>query len=101
MCHCFDLGISSSSTGCDEYSFNKRVRFGVLLRALTNDGALRRNEEGSLGIFEAAPDDEDEEPTDLETLEPRERVGKYLSWHIRRQVSIGVFSTFGLGLPPH
>ncbi|KAF9011641.1 TrkH-domain-containing protein, partial [Hymenopellis radicata] len=49
------------------------------------------NEEGSLGIFEAPPDDEDEEPADLDKYEPRERVGKYLSWHLRRQVSIDIW----------
>ncbi|KAF4568438.1 hypothetical protein EYR40_010154 [Pleurotus pulmonarius] len=44
-------------------------------------------EERSLGVFEAPPADEDEEPGDLEALPPRERVGKYLDWHLRRQVS--------------
>ncbi|KAJ8516990.1 hypothetical protein ONZ45_g5757 [Pleurotus djamor] len=44
-------------------------------------------EERSLGVFEAPVDDEDEEPTNLEALPPRERVGKYLDWHLRRQVS--------------
>lgn len=49
------------------------------------------NEEPSLGVFEAAVEDEDEEPAleELEKFEPRQRVGKYLGWHLRRQVSIG------------
>lgn len=46
-------------------------------------------EERSLGVFEAPPADEDEEPGDLETLPPRERIGKYLGWHLRRQVANG------------
>ncbi|KAG9217695.1 hypothetical protein CCMSSC00406_0003616 [Pleurotus cornucopiae] len=44
-------------------------------------------EERSLGVFEAPPPDEDEEPGDLENLPSRERVGKYLDWHLRRQIS--------------
>lgn len=46
-------------------------------------------EERSLGVFEAPPPDEDEEPGDLENLPSRERVGKYLDWHLRRQISNG------------
>ncbi|KAJ8488399.1 hypothetical protein ONZ45_g13966 [Pleurotus djamor] len=44
-------------------------------------------EEKSLGIFQVPPDEKDQEPTNLESLPPRERVGKYLDWHLRRQVS--------------
>ncbi|RDB17612.1 Low-affinity potassium transport protein [Hypsizygus marmoreus] len=41
-------------------------------------------EERSLGIFEAP---EGDLADNLETLEPRERVGKYLGWHLRQQLS--------------
>jgi len=47
-------------------------------------------EERSLGVFEAPPDDEDEEPNDINNLKTRrERIGRYLGWHLRRQMSIG------------
>lgn len=47
-------------------------------------------EERSLGIFEPPPDAEDEEPDDITKLPSRrERVGRYLGWHLRRQMSIG------------
>ncbi|KAF8576740.1 TrkH-domain-containing protein [Ramaria rubella] len=46
-------------------------------------------EEQSLGIFEAPPDDEDEEP-ELSGSR-RERLGKYLHWHLRRQLSIDIW----------
>lgn len=45
-----------------------------------------RYEERSLGIFEA-PLGEIKE--DLATLPSRERVGRYVNWHLRRQLSIG------------
>ncbi|KAH6904402.1 potassium transporter [Coprinopsis sp. MPI-PUGE-AT-0042] len=48
-------------------------------------------EERSLGVFEAPPDDEDEEPSDLQKLERTERVGKYVGWHLRRQMSIDIW----------
>jgi len=42
-------------------------------------------------VFEKPPDQEDEEPDDLGKLESRrERVGRYVGWHLRRQMSIGV-----------
>lgn len=47
---------------------------------------LFRYEERSLGIYEN-PEDSDDEP-DLSGT-PRERIGKYLNWHLRRQLSIG------------
>jgi hypothetical protein len=47
-----------------------------------------RYEERSLGIFEA-PLGEIKE--DLAKLPSRERVGRYVSWHLRRQLSIGVY----------
>ncbi|KAJ7166638.1 TrkH-domain-containing protein [Mycena filopes] len=46
-------------------------------------------ESESLGVFEEPPPDEDEEPTNLESYEPRERVGRYLLWHLHREMSIG------------
>ncbi|KAK0433448.1 potassium transporter [Armillaria borealis] len=50
-------------------------------------------EEGSLGVFEAPPLDEDEfedkdkELGSPEDQEPRQRVARYLGWHLRRQMS--------------
>ncbi|PBK92420.1 TrkH-domain-containing protein [Armillaria gallica] len=50
-------------------------------------------EEGSLGVFEAPPPDEDEfedkdkELGSPEDQEPRQRVARYLGWHLRRQMS--------------
>ncbi|KAK0497879.1 potassium transporter [Armillaria luteobubalina] len=50
-------------------------------------------EEGSLGVFEAPPLDEDEfedkdkELGNPEDQEPRQRVARYLGWHLRRQMS--------------
>jgi len=49
-------------------------------------------EERSLGVFEAPPDDEEEDPEigDLTKVKSRkERVGRYVSWHVRKQMSIG------------
>ncbi|THU84430.1 TrkH-domain-containing protein [Dendrothele bispora CBS 962.96] len=48
-------------------------------------------EEKSLGIFEPPPEDEDEEPSDLGKRAPRQRVGRYLGWHLRRQMSIDIW----------
>ncbi|KAJ7157872.1 potassium transporter [Mycena crocata] len=48
-------------------------------------------ESESLGVFEEPPDEEDEEPENLEKLEPRERVGRYLLWHLDRQMSIDIW----------
>ncbi|KAF7302800.1 Potassium transporter [Mycena kentingensis (nom. inval.)] len=45
----------------------------------------------SLGVFEEPPAEEDEEPTDLDNYEPRERVGRYLLWHLERQMSIDLW----------
>jgi hypothetical protein len=47
-----------------------------------------RYEERSLGIFEA-PLEEIKE--DLAKLPSRERVGRYVNWHLRRQLSIGPY----------
>ncbi|KDR65851.1 hypothetical protein GALMADRAFT_162346 [Galerina marginata CBS 339.88] len=49
-------------------------------------------EERSLGVFEAPPDDEDEEPADLDRIPSgKERVGRYIGWHLRRQLSIDIW----------
>ncbi|KAJ7662917.1 cation transport protein-domain-containing protein [Mycena rosella] len=48
-------------------------------------------ESESLGVFEEPPDEEDEEPANLETFEPRERIGRYLLWHLDRQMSIDIW----------
>ncbi|KAF7302799.1 Potassium transporter [Mycena kentingensis (nom. inval.)] len=48
-------------------------------------------ESESLGVFEEPPDEEDEEPEDLQKYEPRERVGRYLLWHLERQMSIDIW----------
>ncbi|KAF8888456.1 potassium transporter [Gymnopilus junonius] len=49
-------------------------------------------EEKSLGVFEAPPDDEDEEPADLSQIPSgKERVGRYIGWHLRRQLSMDIW----------
>jgi len=49
-------------------------------------------EERSLGVFEAPPVDENDEPNDLHSLPSRkERIGRYLGWHLRRQMSIDIW----------
>ncbi|KAF9458719.1 cation transport protein-domain-containing protein [Collybia nuda] len=45
-------------------------------------------EEKSLGVFEPPEGDITE---DLDKLEVRERVGKYVGWHLRRQLSIDIW----------
>jgi hypothetical protein len=50
----------------------------------------RRYEEKSLGVFEENPE-EDQEPSMEGTGSRRDRIGKYLGWHIRRQLSYGEF----------
>ncbi|KAJ7147212.1 potassium transporter [Mycena filopes] len=45
----------------------------------------------SLGVFEEPPPEEDEEPTNLDSLAPRERIGRYLLWHLDRQMSIDIW----------
>jgi len=60
------------------------------LRVVSFISSLDSYEERSLGVFEAPPDDEDEEPNDINGLKTRrERIGRYLGWHLRRQMSIG------------
>ncbi|KIY66946.1 TrkH-domain-containing protein [Cylindrobasidium torrendii FP15055 ss-10] len=51
------------------------------------------NEEPALGIYEAPEEDLEEEPAldELEKFEPRQRVGKYLGWHLRKQMSIDLW----------
>ncbi|KAI4519038.1 TrkH-domain-containing protein [Schizophyllum commune Loenen D] len=52
-------------------------------------------EERSLGVFEAPEEDDDDEPDvvdqDMRELAPRERVGRYVGWHLRRQVSVDIW----------
>ncbi|KAJ7788931.1 potassium transporter [Mycena olivaceomarginata] len=48
-------------------------------------------ESESLGVFEEPPAEEDEEPADLDKFEPRERIGRYLKWHLDRQMSIDIW----------
>ena len=48
-------------------------------------------EEKSLGVFEASPEDEDEEPNLDEKQPRRERIGKYFSWHLRRQLAFDIW----------
>jgi hypothetical protein len=50
-------------------------------------------EERSLGIFEEPPEDLSE-PNNLPSIMGRrDRIGKYLGWHLRRQLSNGEFDT--------
>lgn len=50
-------------------------------------------EERSLGVFEEPDEDDDEEPTDIGKLKTRrERIGRYVGWHWRKQMSIGSFA---------
>lgn len=51
----------------------------------------RSYEEKSLGVFEEAPADEDEEPTLGENVSRSERIGKYVGWHLRRQVAFDIW----------
>lgn len=45
-------------------------------------------EEKSLGIYEEPPEEEEEEPNNLPPLlKRRDRIGKYVGWHLRRQLS--------------
>ncbi|KAJ3727343.1 potassium transporter [Lentinula guzmanii] len=48
-------------------------------------------EEQSLGVFEAQPEEVEEEPTDFGNLGPRQRVGRYIGWHLHRQLSIDIW----------
>ncbi|KAL1746627.1 cation transport protein-domain-containing protein [Schizophyllum fasciatum] len=52
-------------------------------------------EERSLGVFEAPEEEEEDEPDvidqDMRELAPRERVGRYVGWHLRRQVSVDIW----------
>jgi len=49
-------------------------------------------EERSLGVYDMTPEAEDEEPEGLERIpDRRERLGKYLYWHVRRQMSIDIW----------
>ncbi|KAI0761664.1 TrkH-domain-containing protein [Trametes elegans] len=48
-------------------------------------------EEKSLGVFEATPEEEEEEPNLDEKQPRRERIGKYFGWHVRRQLAFEVW----------
>ncbi|KAI0638942.1 TrkH-domain-containing protein [Trametes polyzona] len=48
-------------------------------------------EEKSLGVFEASAEDEDEEPNLDEKQPRRERIGKYIGWHLRRQLAFDIW----------
>ena len=84
--------LSVSHTGRTEYSLDKRVRHCTSLLSLIDMLTTRLSsyEEQSLGVFEAGPADEDEEP-DLEKAPQRERIGKYFGWHLRRQVAFDIW----------
>jgi hypothetical protein len=49
-------------------------------------GSIHRYEERSLGVFKAPVGDIEE---GLEKLPSRERIGRYIGWHIRHQLSMG------------
>ncbi|KAF8647560.1 hypothetical protein AX16_006617 [Volvariella volvacea WC 439] len=50
-------------------------------------------EERSLGVFEEPDEDVEEEPEDgeLKKLGRRERIGRYLNWHVRKQLSVDIW----------
>ncbi|KAF5383956.1 hypothetical protein D9757_007351 [Collybiopsis confluens] len=48
-------------------------------------------EEQSLGVFEAQVESDQQEPTDFGDLGPRQRVGRYIGWHLRRQLTIDIW----------
>ncbi|PFH45965.1 hypothetical protein AMATHDRAFT_8427 [Amanita thiersii Skay4041] len=49
-------------------------------------------EERSLGVYQEPTEEESaEEPENLGLLGRRERIGRYLSWHLRRQMSIDIW----------
>lgn len=64
--------------------------FYSVQRFRSGSSPLSRYESESLGVFEEPPAEEDEEPADLDKFEPRERIGRYLKWHLDRQMSIGM-----------
>ncbi|KAF8510124.1 potassium transporter [Hysterangium stoloniferum] len=53
-------------------------------------------EERSLGVFDLAPVEQDEEPELSGTRS--EKLGKYLNWHLHRQLSIGTYGNLSLRL---
>ncbi|KAJ3727873.1 cation transport protein-domain-containing protein [Lentinula raphanica] len=48
-------------------------------------------EELSLGVFEAQDEEDEQEPTNFGDAGPRQRVGRYIGWHLRRQLSIDIW----------
>lgn len=91
-CHCF--------LGRYEHSVHECVSHEKInLRNLPHLCPIYKSsyEERSLGVFESPPDDKDAEPDDIPKLPSRrERVGRYLGWHLRRQMSIGMSFVFPL-----
>ncbi|KAG7087410.1 hypothetical protein E1B28_013378 [Marasmius oreades] len=67
--------------------------------------ATNSYEEQSLGVFEQPPEAEDEEPQnqELNHLDVRQRVHRYVGWHLKKQVSLGralrAFTVFVLPAP--
>jgi hypothetical protein len=44
----------------------------------------------SLGVFQEPPEEDSEEPNNLPpVIGRRDRIGKYLGWHLRRQLTNG------------
>ena len=72
------------------YSFDQRVSALKSWTPFIFRFDTRSYEEHSLGIFEAPVGDLQE---DLEQLPSRERIGRYVHWHLRRQLSIGMLFT--------
>jgi hypothetical protein len=71
--------VQTKFAGCDDDPIHQCVR--LLFTKISNwliSMTQSRYESESLGVFEEPPAEEDEEPTGLEKLEPRERIGRYL-----------------------
>ncbi|KAJ7191838.1 potassium transporter [Mycena pura] len=75
---------------CDDDPLDQCVCLTLFRRCWRTD-ETRRYESESLGVFEEPPDEAHEEPTNLDTFGPRERVGRYLLWHLDRQMSIDIW----------
>ncbi|THU94444.1 hypothetical protein K435DRAFT_829295 [Dendrothele bispora CBS 962.96] len=75
--------------GCE--SIRMYIAWKSVHRSKFDPKLCLRYEEKSLGVFEPPPEDEDEEPEDLGKYAPRQRVGRYLGWHLRRQMSIDIW----------
>lgn len=82
---------SSSCGGCLEYPVYKRVSSTSSVQSELRLNRAYSYEEKSLGVFEQPPADEDEEPTLDESISRTERIGKYVGWHLRRQVAFDIW----------